>query len=186
MTTRPTAHPGARHIARLAIAALGFAAACGTELPTSAELQGMDVAAAEKRAFAAAPNMAAARYVVDGKDVSEREAKAIAANRIATIEIRKRDQTRSEVHITTQALATSGGDVKTVRIVEGGPLQGPSAEAVPFDGLLIVDGVKTDPAKMNSIDPKTILNVEVIKGTAAEKVYGPEGAKGVIRITTKK
>jgi len=186
VTTRPTPHARWHRAASLAIGTLAFAAACGAELPTSAELQGMDVAAAEKRAFVAAPNLTAARYVVDGKDVSEQEAKAIAANRIAKIEIRKRDRTSSEVRITTQAVTASGGEVKTVRIVQGGPLDGPVAEKAPFDGLLIVDGVKTDPAKMNSIDPKTIVNVEVIKGAAAEKVYGPEGAKGVIRITTRK
>jgi len=36
------------------------------------------------------------------------------------------------------------------------------------------------------MSPDRIQSIEVIKGAAAEKLYGPEGAKGVIRITTKK
>jgi TonB-dependent SusC/RagA subfamily outer membrane receptor len=56
----------------------------------------------------------------------------------------------------------------------------------PFDGLLFVDGVKTDPAAMSKINPNSIESVEVIKGAAAAQKYGAEGANGVIVITTKK
>ena len=54
-----------------------------------------------------------------------------------------------------------------------------------FEGLIFVDGVKATEEAMK-MSPDRIQSIEVIKGAAAEKLYGPEGAKGVIRITTKK
>jgi len=51
--------------------------------------------------------------------------------------------------------------------------------------LIFVDGVKATESAMK-MPPDRIQSIEVIKGAAAEKLYGPEGAKGVIRITTKK
>lgn len=192
MTDRPTTHRTARRLAAASLAVLAIAGACGAELPTSAELEGMDVAAAEKRAFVAVPDLSTAHYVVDGKPVSEAEAKLIKADRIASIDIRKRDSRSADVLITTQG---EGAKLTASRIVVG---SGPDTSNVvvgtttlragktPFDGLLFVDGVKTDPAAMSKINPNSIESVEVIKGAAAEQKYGTEGAKGVIVITTKK
>ena len=49
---------------------------------------------------------------------------------------------------------------------------------------MIVDGemVKGD---LKNIDPQTIESIEVVKGAAASKAYGPRAEHGVIRITTK-
>lgn len=205
MTDRPTTYRVPRRLAGAAIATLAVAAACGAELPTSAELQGMDVAAAEKRAFVAAPDMSAARYVVDGKTVSEAEAKSIKAERIASIEISKVDRKRSEVRIATQApTGVSVGAAESTAAPERvlvavradgtadttrGLMLGDSVRMVPpksmTDVLIFVDGVKATEAAMK-MPPDRIERIEVIKGAAAEKLYGPEGAKGVIHITTKK
>ena len=51
--------------------------------------------------------------------------------------------------------------------------------------LFIVDGVRASQEALNRFTPDQILSIEVIKGPAAAKVYGPDGAKGVIVITTK-
>lgn len=192
MTDRPTTHRTARRFAAASLAVLAIAGACGAELPTSAELEGMDVAAAEKRAFVAVPDLSAARYVVDGRVVSEAEAKSFQADRIASIDIRKRDNRSADVLITTQKdgakltasriVVGSGADTSNV-VVGSTTLR---AGKKPFDGLLFVDGVKTDPAAMSKINPNSIESVEVIKGAAAAQKYGAEGANGVIVITTKK
>lgn len=206
MTDRPTTYRVPRRLAGAAIATLAFAAACGAELPTSAELEGLDVAAAEKRAFVAVPDMTAASYVVDGKPATEQEAKAIGANRIASIEIQKQGKNRSVVRITTQ----QPGATVAARTDSAAPLYkkgtlvavrangtadssrtlviGDSIRYTPskrFEGLIFVDGVKASEDAMK-MSPDRIASVEVIKGAAAEKIYGPEGANGVIRITTKK
>ena len=55
-----------------------------------------------------------------------------------------------------------------------------------FTGLMIVDGVITDPSVVNSIPPDRILSVNVIKGAAATAQYSdPRAANGVIQIVTK-
>jgi TonB-dependent SusC/RagA subfamily outer membrane receptor len=61
--------------------------------------------------------------------------------------------------------------------------------------IFIVNGVRIekcdastgiDPLRITDIDPAIIDNVEVLKGAAAAKEYGPGGANGVIIISTKK
>jgi TonB-dependent SusC/RagA subfamily outer membrane receptor len=172
MTDRPVAHITTRRFASLSLGALAFIAACGAELPTSAELEGMDVAAAQQRTVALAPALEGTRYIVDGREVTEAEAKALGANRIASISIRKLDKRTSELRIATRSAGAT----------DAAPLA--SAKRA-FEGLIFVDGVKATEEAMK-MSPERIESIEVIKGAAAEKLYGPEGAKGVIRITTKK
>ena len=64
------------------------------------------------------------------------------------------------------------------RVIEGN-------DRPPFDGLLLVDGVRMAPSRLDTMDPATIASVDVLKGEAAVQAYGADGAKGVIRITTK-
>jgi TonB-dependent SusC/RagA subfamily outer membrane receptor len=53
--------------------------------------------------------------------------------------------------------------------------------------LIIVDGViMSDPDAISSLSPDGIESVEVIKGAAAEALYGERAAGGVIRVTTKR
>jgi Ca-activated chloride channel family protein len=49
------------------------------------------------------------------------------------------------------------------------------------DGVLLAPGTK-----VSELDPKTIESVEVIKGAAAESLYGSRAVNGVIRITTRR
>jgi TonB-dependent SusC/RagA subfamily outer membrane receptor len=51
--------------------------------------------------------------------------------------------------------------------------------------LIIVDGKEFDDG-LNSIDPKQIESLSVLKGASATAVYGEKGKNGVILITTKK
>jgi len=205
--TRPTATRRVpRRLAVLTLGCSAMLAACSGELPSSAELQGMDVAGAETRLAKAMPGVADMQYFVDGKATSATEAKAMPASRIAAIDVKRVTGNRAELRITTQgapvgsttasAEKDSGAAIRITRLDAGSntvvrgekPAEGaaPSKSAEPFDGLLIVDGVKTDAAQLSKISPSSIQSVEVIKGAAAEKAYGTEGAKGVIRITTKK
>ena len=52
--------------------------------------------------------------------------------------------------------------------------------------LVFIDGVRSDPAKMASLDHASIVSVDVIKGPAATRLYGADAAGGVIKITTRK
>ena len=55
-----------------------------------------------------------------------------------------------------------------------------------FEGIVMLDGVPADERVMGTLPPERIERIEVIKGAATEKRYGPKGAHGAIVITTKK
>ena len=81
---------------------------------------------------------------------------------------------------------------------DGKPLTGPEAQRVVaqakeghgarvLDALILLDGVRL--ASMDSLkalDPTSVATVEVLKGAAATRLYGAEGERGVILITTKR
>jgi TonB-dependent SusC/RagA subfamily outer membrane receptor len=228
MTDRPATHTTARRLASLSLGTLAIVAACGAELPTSAELEGMDVAAATARITAVAP-AASKQYFIDGRAASESEARAIAANRIASITVMKQDKGVQAIRLTTKTGASAvaadaamqaGSPVVTMeinqidstatalriadtaaklsftatRVAQAADTSRPLAVGdrmsfVPTgkssDVLIFVDGVKATESAMK-MPPDRIQSIEVIKGAAAEKLYGPAGAKGVIHITTKK
>ena len=52
--------------------------------------------------------------------------------------------------------------------------------------LLIVDGKEVENKKLEDIDVDTIESVSILKGKAAEKLYGKKGKNGVVEITLKK
>ena len=59
------------------------------------------------------------------------------------------------------------------------------SDTVSFEGLLVIDGVLVEHSRLDNLDAASISTVEVVKGAAGERLYGPRGAKGVILITTK-
>jgi TonB-dependent SusC/RagA subfamily outer membrane receptor len=216
MTDRPGTLRTTRRFMAVALTSVALLAACGAELPTSAELEGMDVAAAQQRAEKLSAPVAETEYVIDGKAATAVEARGIVAERIASIDIRKKSRDANVISITTRnatgtvleerrigtkvsgtidgvefradstvlvrADGTTGDTTRTLRLGRGVSV---SVSVQPSDVLIFVDGVKATEAAMK-MSPDRIQSIEVIKGAAAEKLYGPEGAKGVIRITTKK
>ena len=81
---------------------------------------------------------------------------------------------------------------------DGKPLTGPDAQRVVAQAkdakgtlasgaLVFVDGVRLASDKtLQELDPTNVETVEVVKGAAATRLYGPEGTSGVILITTKR
>lgn len=56
----------------------------------------------------------------------------------------------------------------------------------PFDGVLLLNGVRVDNRELANISPDQIVSVEVVKGDAARKLFADSAAtNGVIRITTR-
>lgn len=186
-----------------------LAAACETSLPTTAEVERMDVSAAESQAaklelFEGGD----LKYTVDGKAVTAAEARALTASRIAQIEVRRTGE-GGTVSITTGDMVASRR-LRTPRATEDvtilrGDSTGSrvrvsahaSAEATHpvrvgvgdrFEGLTVVDGRVVSSAEMRSIVPDRIDQVEIIKGARAAEMYpnDPRAVHGVIRITTKR
>lgn len=51
--------------------------------------------------------------------------------------------------------------------------------------LFVIDGVVESPQVVNTLDPKTIQSVNVLKAQSAIALYGDKGKNGVVIITTK-
>jgi TonB-dependent SusC/RagA subfamily outer membrane receptor len=60
-----------------------------------------------------------------------------------------------------------------------------SASASQAQPLFIIDGVISTRG-LAHLNPDNIESIEVVKGNAAERFYGPRAANGVINITTKR
>lgn len=164
--------------------AAALVAACEAKMPTAAEVERMDLGAAESRLAtmtALAPDSTAV-YLVDLKEVTRAEALALKPEAIASVEVRKVGDAK-KILITKQ-----GGLVPTESPRRGAPnsilLRGAAAEGTE-PPLVFVDGVRADMEVFRKIDRESIESVEVLKGTAAIAVYGDSATRGVIAIKTK-
>lgn len=184
--------PKAQKFAPLRGSLVGFAAlsllvvACEAKLPTSAEIDQMDVAGAERATVQAMATKAGTEYRIDGVTATADQAHALRPEQIATMEVSQRDSSglgHNVIRITTRdgaqpvALRRRTGDSVVLRKRLG----------ETFTGLLLVDGVIVDPSVMNTLKPDQIASIDVLKGPAARALYPDSAAaNGVIRITTKK
>lgn len=181
------------------------AAACDTPLPTTAEVQRMDVAALEARTLELRPggNDQDVTYYVDDRQVTADEAHALVGDRVVRMDVSHTATGGSVVRVYTtpeapgepageaelppaaanvQAGTGESGEVVQVDVTAPGR----AATADGFGGLLVIDGVISGHDAMARLAPDGIAQVEVIKGDAARRLYDdPRAANGVIRITTK-
>jgi hypothetical protein len=190
--------------ARLAcVLGLALAAgACEKALPTSAEIERMDAASLEARAAALRQTDGAPRmtYFVDDRPVTMDEARALPWERIERMTLSGVPAGGGEMRLYTNPRAEGEGLGAYVdgsirfRADEQAPLYATPTDssgyrmtaAERFAGLLVVDGVITDRAGLGRLAPDDIHIIEVIKGTAAARIYDdPRAANGVIRITTR-
>jgi len=175
----------------------GLLAACEAKMPTAADVEHMDASSAERSAklLGVVTPDSALVWSVDGVASTEAAAKAIPADSIVTVNVGKFEG-RSHIYMTTkggQRTADAGrvdtvrmtvrhdGHVETVSTIRK-PLDAKSSEGEP---LLFIDGVRTDPSVLKTLDRTRIERVDVLKGELATRTYGADGSKGVIVITTK-
>ena len=183
-----------------AAAVLSLAAACEARVPTSAEIQSMDVAGAERTAartglIDALHGVKTEFYVNDAR-VTAAEAHAIPANDIATVDVHKGKSAGDASIISIRTVATSANGLK---YRSAGPDAAPSASSGlkglhekmmsshdTFSGIVLIDGTRADPAALHRLDPKDIVAVEIVKGAAATQLSSDPAAKnGIVKVTTK-
>ena len=202
MTPKRLKYPIVRLLATGTMASLALLAACEAKLPTSDEVDRMTASSATASAGRIALiDTAHVAYFIDGKAVSAADADKLGAERIASVNVLQRgSQGDGEVRIVTRDAAT--GETRVTFATPGSSVTLTAgsdslhfaakgdAESKPrtgFTGLMLVDGVITDPAVANSISPDQIVSVNVIKGASAGSEYSdPRAANGVIKIVTKK
>ena len=201
MTQRTSRFPIARAAAAAAFAAIALLAACEAKLPTQNDVDGMTAATATTSAqklSLMSSDTANALYQVNGAVVTAAEANAIPAERIASIQVTKgglAPNGKTLVAIMTrQPGDTAKGVMMTERVRVGGapgeladaPDNLPRKHLQNFNGVILIDGVRSTEAAMQALAPSDIVTVEVIKGTSAASSYdAPEAKNGIIRITTK-
>ena len=164
------------------VAAFGVVAlfaACEAKMPTSAEMAAMDVGAMEKSAGALGVAPMNAAYIVDGRRVPRAKALSLKPQDVVSVQFAK-----------------GGGDVEDiveVHTVAVKRIAPPDATGDPItdvlqrsEPLIIIDGVRSTSAALKGLDRKSIANINVIKGDAVTKLYGPEALRGVIEVVTKK
>lgn len=78
--------------------------------------------------------------------------------------------------LTIRGFSTLTGNNQPLYVIDGVPIVNESGE----DGDIDYGSI------MNGISPDEIENIEILKGANAAALYGSDGAKGVILITTKK
>lgn len=182
-----------------AAAALSLAVACEARVPTSAEIQSMDVASAERTAAKAglleAFHGTTPEFYVNGAKVTAAEAHAIPANDIATVDVHKgkRAGDASVIDIRTVAASANGLKYRSAGPDGAAPASGLKglhekmmSSHEMFSGIVIIDGTRADAAALHRLDPKDILGVEIIKGAAATQLSSDPAAKnGIVKVTTK-
>jgi beta-lactamase regulating signal transducer with metallopeptidase domain len=184
--------------------------ACEAKLPTSAEIDQMDVASAEKATTMAMAGSGNVRYQIDGVNATADQAHALRPDQIVAIDVAKgvsgdaakviyirtvNGPRRVALQADTSAAAaefrkTQGyaanvmaGDSAGKRV----KIRGSQVQLADFTGLFIVDGKIVDPSTFGTLDPKDIDRIDVLKGRAAIAAYNdPRAANGVIKIELKK
>ena len=193
----------ARTGALAAMALLAVAVACEARLPTSSEMDAMNVAAVEKTAVQAKlleESRASSRtYTVDGVVVSAADARAILANRVARVDIVK-GKSGDEIHVVTTDLSkkaaegmkqrsavafrTDGSD--GYKLVSSDTTFRLKSSKKAFDGVVIIDGVTASERELALLSPEDIVSIDVIKGASAQTMSAdPAAVNGVIKVTTK-
>jgi hypothetical protein len=193
MTQQPVGTKSARRIGGFILGATVLITACESRLPTSADVEQMDVAAAEKKISEArllAPTEW--RYVVDGKTVDMRHAKSLKASEIRSVSVQKEEEGPGQIRIATLKQVPAGyvPSVHEKMITAGTRTRLALTEQkakTALNGLVIIDGVAATPPALNAVSPDRILSMEVMKSAAATQKYSdPRAANGVIIVTTKK
>jgi len=182
-------------------------AACTADVPTAAEVRDADVTAITQ-ALDLPTEPGTLRFLVDGQNWTEADARALTPEEIASVEVLRSDnpsqpgQIRIMRRADGAASASSGTGTGAGRTLTAVPMgsdptppmtlmvrvDGPAPEVVPGpQPIVIVDGeISEAPDALRALRPDQIERIEVLKGEAAVAIYGERGVNGAIRVTTKR
>ena len=203
LAMKPTVPRFARLRGALAatFALAGVLVACQATLPTDAEVERMDVAAATRLAQELSKGSGSAdnavAYTINGAKATTAEAHALAPSEIGGVQVVKQTSGKpTKIDIKTRkALSTlAASDSGTAAADNPGtfaanmPRRSGSAEMfkASFTGLILIDGEKSTESQMKALDPRQIESVEILKGKLAADEFGAEADKGVIVIKMKR
>jgi hypothetical protein len=173
------------------------AGACEEALPTTAEMERMDVAALEARARAGSSVASRTVYFVDDQPVSVEVGHSMTGERIVRLEMSRAPAGQgSIVRIYTSPHAHDGDPEGSVRfradespplhaLIDAATAEARMATPDRFAGLLVIDGDIADRAALARLRPDDIDKVVVMRGVAAVRIWNdPRAANGAVAITT--
>lgn len=182
MTSTRARHVAARALPMGLLATLAVLVACEAKLPTAAEVAQMDVADAEAALDQSASMVLAdgkTTYFVDGVEVSAEEARRLAPEKIAAMELSHSDEPTGMSRIITvrSKTAEDAAKVNARDAVASGKIG---------DAVLFIDGTRSEAAALAAIGAANLRSIEVIKDRdEAVRKWGPGAENGVIVATTK-
>jgi hypothetical protein len=201
----PLPRPAGVRVRPLVLALALAAGACGSSAPPWTEPEPVPLGSAVLRpANPASPAPPQPRhetaYFVDGRPVPAAEARALTGERIERMVMTRAPQGGSVVRIYSRpppdpahAVPEAEGAVR-FRPDEDPPLY-PTTDLQTgvvrmttregFSGLVVVDGVVFSRADLAALGPDDIHTMEIIRGSAAVRVYtDPRARNGVVNVTT--
>lgn len=137
----------------------------------------------------AAPTDTINRYVIDGQTITAFDGSQLVSKTIVKYDINYKNSTEGVIkehniktdkqpHATSTSSLTVRSNGFLIRELDGALPEGEKL-------LLIVDDKEFN-GSIEDIDPETVRSMTVLKGKAAETVWGEKGKNGVIEIKTKK
>jgi TonB-dependent SusC/RagA subfamily outer membrane receptor len=98
------------------------------------------------------------------------------------------------VQLNGKTVLFKANNLKDVQFMEKNLEEAGKKSGITFSGspsgstpaLILIDGEKKTKKELDALSPDQIKSVQVLKGDALIKEYGPEAKDGVIKITTKK
>lgn len=136
-----------------------------------------------------APTDTINRYVIDGQTITAFDGSQLVSKTIVKYDINYKNTTEGVIkehniktdkqpHATSTSSLTVRSNGFSINELEGALPEGEKP-------LLIVDDKEFN-GSIEDIDPETVRSMTVLKGKAAETVWGEKGKNGVIEIKTKK
>jgi beta-lactamase regulating signal transducer with metallopeptidase domain len=189
MTERSVRFRFSRRIAGVLVAATILITACESRLPTSAEIEEMDVASVERQARTVGVlDSMRVRYIVDGVAVEADAARELSAARIASVDVSKGQQGGwDEVRIVTRRPLLRDSSLGQEVEERAKYRNNEAGTKTTFEGLLIIDDVVVSTTELKNLARDRIESIDVLKGAAATGRYSdPRAVHGVIRVTMKR
>jgi beta-lactamase regulating signal transducer with metallopeptidase domain len=180
MTSRRTRFAPVRALPAAALAGAALLVACEAKLPTADDVARMDVSAVEAIVMGSealgGPKAARITYMLDDREVSEEEAKAVDAEMIRGISMRTLDADQGMI------VSLSSGPRREAMKAEAAAS---IAEGVG-EAIVLIDNARADLAAYRALEPSEIEALHVVKDPAeAVRRYGPAAAGGLVLVTTK-
>lgn len=172
------------------LGAAALLAACEAKMPTSAEVEAMDVRTAERRLALVLPSKdSISAYLVDRKEVPREVALALKAEDVTAVQVTGGTGEPKKLLISTRnaPLEQPQPDVRMQRRIGSELMEKKMFQSSP---LLLIDGVRSTEEALKALDRSAIESIEVIKGRAVLKAFpdytAEELAGGVIAVKMKR